>query len=67
MERYVQWLTITEADYKQILNRVHNFLKYPKIDLETGKMDNDEPPTVKPTLPAWVKEAEESPVEEQAI
>ena len=57
MEKYVQWLTITEADYKQILNRVHNFLKYPKIDLRAGKIDYDELPAIKPTLPAWVSNA----------
>lgn len=67
MGGYVQWLTITEADYRQMLNRVHCFLKFPKIDLQAGKIDYDELSTVKPTLPAWVQEAEPHSVEELVI
>lgn len=66
MGSYVQWLSVTEADYKRILNRVYSFLKFPKIDLQVRKVDNDELPTVKSTLPAWVREAEKMPVEELA-
>lgn len=67
MKSYVQWLTVTATDYKKILDRVRGFLNFPKIDLQAGKIDYDELPTAKPTLPAWLKAAEKCPDEELAI
>lgn len=67
MGSYVQWLAVTAMDYKKILDRVRGFLNFPKTDLQVENMDYDELPTVKPTLPAWVQEAEKCPDEELAI
>jgi len=60
MEDYVQWLAVSAANYRQVLNRVNSFLAFPCVDLQTGTIDFDELPKVSPSLPAWVWEAEKS-------
>ncbi len=60
LEDYAQWLTVSAADYRQVLNRVNSFLAFPRFDLQAGTIDLDELPKVNPSLPAWVRDAEKS-------
>lgn len=63
MGSYVQWLKVSAADYKQIIDQVYNFLSYPNVNLQTEKFDPDEFPVPKAKLPIWVQEAEKGPID----
>lgn len=61
MSEYVRYVEINEADYKEILVRLNDFLKYPTIDLKIARIDEDQPAELKRILPTWVQEANEVP------
>lgn len=63
MGGYVQWLTVTASDYKQILAQVYSYPSYPNVKLQTEKIDPDKLPATKLTLPVWMREAEKGPIE----
>jgi len=50
MADYVQWLAVSAANYRQVLNRVNSFLTFPCVDLQTGTIDFDELPKVSGSL-----------------
>lgn len=66
MNGYVQWLTISPSDYRQILNRLRTLTDYPNSDLGVD-MVLDTPPRPRPSLPAWVEDADRSPINQLAL
>lgn len=66
MNGYVQWLTVSPSDYRQILNRLRTLTDYPNSDLGIDTV-LDTPPRPRPSLPAWVEDADRSPINQLAL
>lgn len=66
MGNYVQWLTVSPSDYRQILNHLRTLTDYPNSDLGVDTV-LDTPPRPRPTLPAWVEDADRSPINQLAL
>lgn len=57
MGSYVQWITVSSSDYRQILNRLRTLTDYPNADLGVDTvLDRSAKPY--PLIPVWVQEAE---------
>lgn len=59
MGHYVQWIAVPPSDYRQILNRLRTLTDYPNSVLGVDTV-LDNLPRPRPSLPEWVKEAEQS-------
>lgn len=66
MGNYVQWLTVSPSDYRQILNHLRTLTDYPNSDLGVDTV-LDTPPRPRPSLPAWVEDADRSPINQLAL
>lgn len=66
MGHYVQWLTVSPSDYRQILNRLRTLTDYPNSDLGVDTV-LDTPPRPRPTLPSWAEDADRSPINQLAL
>lgn len=66
MGNYVQWITVSPSDYRQILNHLRTLTDYPNSDLGVDAV-LDTPPRPRPTLPAWVEDADRSPINQLAL
>ena len=64
MGNYVQWITVSPSDYRQILNHLRTLTDYPNADLGVDTV-LDKLLRPQPSLPAWIEEAEKSPVDDQ--
>ena len=66
MNGYVQWITVSPSDYRQILNRLRTLTDYPNADLGVDTV-LDKLPRPQPSLPSWVENAERSPINPLAL
>lgn len=57
MKEYVRYVKIAEGDYKKIIGQLNRFLEYPRVDLEIGRVDEDQPVQAEKGLPEWVRKA----------
>lgn len=61
LNQYVQYITISKTDYDLVQAHLRAFLAYPANDLDLGRLDSDQPPAPRPSLPTWVDEAAHLP------
>lgn len=66
MGSYVQWITVSVSDYRQIQNHLRILTNFPNVDLGVDTV-LDTLPRPRPSLPAWVQEADRSPVDPLAV
>lgn len=66
MGNYVQWITVSPSDYRQILNRLRTLTDYPNSELGIDTV-LDNPPRPRPSLPSWVEDADRSPINQLAL
>ena len=67
MAHYVQPIRISKADYSLLMSKLRFFLTCPEGSVELEHIDPDQAPRGGATVPAWVKEAEQGPIEQQAV
>lgn len=58
MAHYVQPIRISKADYSLLMSKLRFFLTYPEKSIEDEHIDPDQAPRD----PAWVRNAEQSPI-----
>lgn len=63
MLHYVQPIRISKADYKQLMSKLRFFLTYPEKSMEREHINPDQVPRD----PAWVRNAEQSPVAQRGV
>lgn len=57
MNNYVQWITVSPSDYRQIQSRLYTLTAFPNADLGIDTI-SDQPPRPRQTVPSWVQEAD---------
>ena len=63
MAHYVQPIRISKTDYKLLLSKLRFFLTYPEKNVECEHIDLDQAPRG----PAWIRNAEQSPIVQRAV
>lgn len=67
MAHYVKPIQISKQDYQRLLSNLRFFLSCPEKSVEHEHIDPDQPPRRGAILPAWVEDADRSPIDPLAV
>lgn len=67
MAHYVKPIHISKQDYQLLLSNLRFFLSSPEKSVEHERIDPDQPPRRGAIFPAWVEDADRSPIDPLAV